>query len=146
MQISREFNGDEYKISTTEICSFWEKRGYVFYKKNEHTCKGKRGHIVHNLFTINMSKLATSIVIDLSGECLKIEVDVNTFGTIMTHSEGALWNIEFEMFESFLKNETIDTDLMKQYSKHKNRVIISVYTIAIIVSLIIGFIVGSFLF
>lgn len=146
MKISREFKGDEYERSTREICSFWEGQDYTISKVNEDRYVGKRGHIIHNLFTISMNKLATSIVIDTSGEGVEVVIDVNTFGTWMTKSEGALWDVEFDMFESFLKNEEVDPELMKQYKKKKNRVVYILYAIAIIISVIIGLIIGGFIY
>lgn len=146
MKITREFKGDGYDRNISEICSFWKGRGYTLRELDDDKYVGTRGHIVHNLFTISMDKLATSIVIDASGEGVRIEVDVNPFGTIMTKSEGAFWDTEFDMFESYLKKEEIDKDLMNHYNKRKNRVTFIIYATAVIFSLAIGFVVGGFLF
>jgi hypothetical protein len=137
VHITRSFNNQTFEITQNKICSFWEAQGYKVNKISDHKYIGNRGHILHNLYTCDMKKLPTTISIDISEETIDISIQVNTFLQIITKTEGALWDIEFERFDALLKNKKINEEMMSQYHKKIKRFTIGFWSVMFVLVLII---------
>jgi hypothetical protein len=82
---------------------YWSRRGVSFFEVTESTLAGKRGNILGNLLSFDMSNLLAILYIGVS---LKNEIhcvlDVDTVLQHVTEYNRAWWNLELETFESFL--------------------------------------------
>lgn len=101
-KISIQEMNDESKKKMVE---FWEKRGIVFTNSADKELHGKRGSLLGNLFSYNMSKLIATIRIVEQGENEVIcELKINTVMQYVTPWNKEYWALEFETFESEMNN------------------------------------------
>jgi hypothetical protein len=86
-----------------KMIDFWSRRRIEFSESSENTLKGKRGSLLGNITSFDMSKLMSELTITISAENrVHCELEVNTFMQIITEYNKAWWNLEMETFESYL--------------------------------------------
>lgn len=91
--------------SKNKMVEFWEKRGIIFTKTSDKELYGKRGSLLGNLFSYNMSKLIATLRIVEKGENEVIcELTINTFMQYVTQWNKEYWALELETFESEMNN------------------------------------------
>ena len=82
---------------------FWSRRRIEFSESLDNTLKGKRGSLLGNITSFDMSKLMSELTITVSAENqVHCVLKVNTFMQIITEYNKAWWNLEMETFESYL--------------------------------------------
>jgi hypothetical protein len=82
---------------------FWTKRNIVFEKIEGNALYGKRGSLLGNLFSYDMSKLISKLSISVSSNNeLTCILDVNTVMQAITERNKEYWGLEMETFESLL--------------------------------------------
>jgi hypothetical protein len=98
--------------------NFWSKRGVVFEKIEENALHGKRGSLLGNLFSYDMSKLISTLSISvLPDNELTCILDVNTVMQGITDRNKEYWNLEMNTFESFLLRNDEQVDNWEDFRK-----------------------------
>lgn len=108
MIISKKFKLEEWNDSTEEkILSFWVQRNIKFDTSIKNHYEGKRGSLWGNLNSFDMSKLSTKInIMRNDNNEIICQLEVMTFGQIITKKNKKYWELELESFESaMLKND-----------------------------------------
>ena len=98
--------------------NFWSKRGIVFEKIEGNALHGKRGSLLGNLFSYDMSKLISTLSISVSADSeLTCILDVNTVMQGITERNKEYWNLEMNTFESFLLRNDEQVDNWEDFRK-----------------------------
>lgn len=93
--------------SENNIIKFWEERGFVFEEKSSDVLSGKRGSLLGNICSYNMSKLITEIRINrVNDNELICELRVNTIMQIITSWNKEHWEMELETFNNAINNNS----------------------------------------
>lgn len=89
---------------------FWSRRRVVFSETSASLLVGKRGSILGNLISFDMSKLISRITISVSPQDeVECALSVNTVFQQITDYNRAWWDLELETFESFLlRNDELE--------------------------------------
>jgi hypothetical protein len=91
--------------SKNKMVEFWEKRGVIFTNSSDKELYGKRGSLLGNLFSYNMSKLiATLRIVEQGDNEVICELIINTFMQYVTPWNKEYWALELETFESEMNN------------------------------------------
>ena len=104
MRIKKTFLVPTWDESLTQkSIDFWSKREIVFEKKDGNVLYGRRGSLLENLFSYDISKLISKLSISVSSNNeLTCILDVNTVMQGITERNKEYWNLELDTFESFL--------------------------------------------
>lgn len=95
------------EFTSYKTLRFWKRRGFEFIDARENMLSAKRGSLLGNFISFDMSDLMSKLTINVSAENeIRCALRVNTFMQFITEYNRAWWNLEMEMFESFL----IETD------------------------------------
>lgn len=82
---------------------YWKGRGFHFGKPSGDTLEGRRGSIWGNLFSFDMSKLRTRLVIRKTDQnAIESMLDIETQFQIITDYNMLYWMLELDTFESAL--------------------------------------------
>jgi len=86
-----------------KILTYWEARGIVFTDTQGDVLTGRRGSMIGNLISFDMSKLLANLTVSRTGaseiECI---LEVNTILQIVTEWNTAYWQLEMDTLESWL--------------------------------------------
>ena len=86
-----------------KMVDFWSRRRIEFSENSGNTLKGKRGSLLGNFTSFDMSKLMSELTISVSAENqVHCVLKVNTIMQIITDYNKAWWNLEMESFQSYL--------------------------------------------
>ena len=118
MKISKSFKVEKWDKETKKrVLSFWKDRGFSINKMLENTFEGKRGTIIGNIFSYDMSKIITKIKIKYIDGEIRCEYNIKKFGQIITKWNKKYWDLEVETFESVLFKENHMELEWKDYNK-----------------------------
>ncbi len=68
----------------------------------------RRGSLLSNMFTFNPLKWKSVIEIEIQGQEVQLQLNVNTFGQAPTHKELALWDDFLTNIEAFMSHSNVD--------------------------------------
>ena len=86
-----------------KMVDFWSRRRIEFSESSGNILKGKRGSLLGNITSFDMSKLMSELTITVSAENqVHCVLNVNTFMQIITDYNKAWWDLEMETFQSYL--------------------------------------------
>ena len=119
MRIERRFLVPMWDESLTQkAIHFWSKRGVAFMRSEGNTLSGKRGSLLGNLFSYDMSKLISKLSISVSSDNeLTCILDVNTVMQGITERNKEYWDLEMDTFESFLLRNDEQTENWDDFRK-----------------------------
>jgi hypothetical protein len=104
MRIEKIFNVQNWDNNLKQkAINYWARRGIIFGETEGNILTGKRGSLLGNFFSYNMSKLITKLSISVSAyNVLTCTLDVNTVMQGITQRNIEYWNLEMDTFESYL--------------------------------------------
>jgi hypothetical protein len=86
-----------------KMIDFWSRRRVKFSDTFGNVLIGRRGNLLGNITSFDMSKLISKLTITVSTEHeVHCVLKVNTVMQIITEYNRAWWNLEMETFESYL--------------------------------------------
>jgi len=102
------------------IIQYWKSRNFEFEDKSD-SYNGKRGSIIGNLFSFDMSKLISDLKIVVK-ENKKIITDLILNTQFQDITEVNLWDLKLEliMFQRFI-NDLPQPDFLDDFIKFKNK-------------------------
>ncbi len=104
MRVSRSIVISEWNDAIRrKIVDFWQERRVVFTVSEGRTLEGKRGSLLGNMTSFDMTRLITTLTVSRTSPAeivCRLDIDT-TFQSITTWNE-AYWQLEMDTFESWL--------------------------------------------
>lgn len=122
VKVVRTFKVPAWNETTKEkAIGYWTRRRIIFSETSGDTLIGKRGNLVGNLTSFDMSKLMAHLTIKNSSDnevsCVLV---VNTVMQSVTDYNKAWWDLEMDTFESYLlRNDEQEEKWRKFGAAHK---------------------------
>ncbi|HEX8550627.1 MAG TPA: hypothetical protein VF681_03630 [Abditibacteriaceae bacterium] len=107
------------EVVKRKAIDFWSRRRITFSETSGNTLIGKRGNLLGNLISFDMSKLIAKLTITVSDKnevhCI---LDINTVYQQITEYNRAWWDLEMDTFESFLMRNDEQEEKWKKFGVH----------------------------
>ncbi|RYZ86482.1 MAG: hypothetical protein EOP04_13790 [Proteobacteria bacterium] len=118
IRIERHFRVRYWDATTkNSAMDFWSRRGMAFQSTPQDLLLGKRGHLLGNLTSFNMTKLMSNLTVTVDGTNVEAVLVVNKLGQSITDWNRAWWNLEMEIFESHLLSGDNQEERWAQFLK-----------------------------
>jgi hypothetical protein len=118
LEISKTIGIAWNEATRQKLVSFWSTRRFQFEDNSEAMLRGKRGHILWNLVTFDMTKLPASLT-TLPSQTIGISVllCVNTTFQQITEWNRAFLDFELSTCESFLLRDDLRENEWAEFLK-----------------------------
>ncbi len=105
-----EFNASKANDLRTMTIDYFKNSGFKFVKNytNERKIIFERGAIVSNMWTFNPLKWKSTIYIEIDGQNVKANFNINTAGQIPTNKDELLWETFIDNYKKYLHDPTFD--------------------------------------
>jgi hypothetical protein len=120
--VEKRFQITEWNSFTNyKTIDFWTRRRFKFIEANGCILTAKRGNLLGNLISLDMSRLISTLTVTVSSDNeIRCVLKVNTFMQIITDYNRAWWDLEMEMFESFMLETDEQNERWENFQdKHK---------------------------
>ncbi|MFC5683721.1 hypothetical protein ACYE2N_01135 [Flavobacterium sp. MAHUQ-51] len=92
-----------------DTIKYFKQSGFRYIDNNtEEKLRFERGSIASNMWTFNPLKWKSEIEIEISGQKIKANFNINTVGQIATQKEEKLWDSFIENYRKHLINNKFD--------------------------------------